>query len=114
MKGNLEERDQDLRPKKGQKVVVNIEMVHLNDAMSKLNFARETDFAAPACGAHAITGPGREVLEKFEGRVAEGDFVVAVDMALQLMHVGAKVAIRAMVGAGATFVRTCKIGTQWY
>ena len=72
-----DDTDTDLRPKKGQKVTLRYSMVHLDSAIYKLKFDTE-EFVKPEQAPQVV-------VEEEVGRIGEGDFVTAIDMALQMM-----------------------------
>lgn len=107
IKSGTATKSQQIRPSKGQEVYVNIKESCIFDPLDKLDFARQ-DFKPPTKESHPRASVS--VRPDVRGRVGEGDFITAVDMALQLMHEGDKVAIRAqarhcygMIGKPGTF-----------
>ena len=90
------EQRQASRPRKGQEVTVAVKLVQLpstdKDADTKEDFDNSTEFTAPNDEDDGVL---HESSESVQGRIGEGDFITAIDMALQLMAPGEEVALRA-------------------
>ena len=86
--GGAEANSRAQRPQKGQQVTVSYTLTRLRSAVTKLDFASDA-FEPPA-------GEPDEAVAGATGRIGEGDFITAIDMALQLMPgAGSRTAIRA-------------------